>query len=328
MNSFVRLLLAVLLSMSVNSSLAQASAGGTLIKAMGRYLAKETGKEATEQAAKEMAKQVGEELIERTAQKVIAEGGEKSLLEVSELVAQHGPEVVRALDNAPNAVPLIKLLDELPAAEVGQAAARLGAGSAGRELATISSQLGTRALSAEVKHPGVGLKFAKALGSDGVDLSLKLTTDQAVQIGRHVDDIALLPPSERSQLVSMISSNTDRFAAFVGRFVENNPGKVLFTAATAPIILANSDAIFGDGQIEYGPDGKPILLANGQPVRTHPGLLPTAASDIGDTVKAPVQTTLYWLGGVVVILASLAGASKVWKFYQQDRLSVSKSDSK
>lgn len=301
---------------------AQASVGGEIIKAISRYLAKETGQEATEQAVKQMTKQVGEELIERTAQKVVREGSEKSLVEVGELVAKHGPDVVRALDNAPDALPVLKLLNELPADEIGKAASRLAAGRTGKELATLGTKVGVVALRAEAKHPGVGVRFAKALGSDGAELSLKLTSDQAVQIGRHVDDIAQLPAMQQSQLMSMISSNADRFATFVGRFVEKNPGKVLFTAASTPIILANSAAIFGDGDPLTDSEGNPLFDANGEPITIHKGILPNAAKGMGDTLKAPVQTTLYWAGGVVVALLSLFGVSKVWKHFQKDRLDV------
>jgi len=314
-----RSLILVLVTTTMPCSLAHASVGGEIVKAIGRYLAKETGQEATEQAVKQMTKQVGEELIERTAHKVVREGGEKSLLEVGELVTRHGPEVVRALDNAPEALPVLRLLDELPAEEVVTAASRLAAGSTGRELATLSTKLGIVALRAEARHPGVGVRFARALGSDGAELSLRLTTDQAVQIGRHVDDIAKLPANQQSGLLAMISGNADRFAAFVGRFVEQNPGKLLFTAATTPIILANSAAIFGDGNIVFDEDGNPVLDSNGSPVREHPGLVPDVGKSVGDAVKAPVQTTLYWAGGIIVVLLSLFGASKVWKHFQKDR---------
>lgn len=322
MNILLRLLLVLFVSITVATPAAHASTGGAIIKAIGRYLSKETGQAATEQAVKKMTKDVGEELIERTAQRVVREGGEKSLVEVSELVAKHGPDVVRALDNAPNALPVLKLLDDLPANEIGKAASRLAAGSTGKELATLGTKLGTSALRAEAKHPGVGIMFARSLGKDGAELSLKLTTDQAVQIGRHVDDIALLPASQQSQLLALISSNTDRFAAFVGRFVEKNPGKVLFTAASVPIVLANSEAIFGGGCILFDDNGKPVLDSNGDPVRHHEGILPVAAKGVSDTLKAPVQTTLYWAGGVVVVLLSLFGASKVWKHFQKDRLEL------
>lgn len=318
----VAVLAIAIVLLAVTSPAAHASVGGEIIKAIGRFLAKETGQEATEQAVKQMTQQVGEELIERTAQKVIREGGEKTLIEVGELVGKHGPDVIRALDNAPDALPVLKLLDELPASEIGKAASRLAAGSTGKELATLGTKIGAVALRAEAKHPGVGIRFARVLGSDGAELSLKLTTDQAVQIGRHVDDIAQLPAAQQSQLMAMISSNTDRFAAFVGRFVEKNPGKVLFTAASAPIIFANSAAIFGDGEIVLDANGNPVFAPNGDALREHTGLLPSAAKGIGDTVKEPVQTTLYWAGGMVVALLSLFGASKVWKHYQKDQLDL------
>jgi len=302
-------------SMLIAIPTAHASVGGEIIKAIGRYLAKETGEEATEQAVKHMTRQVGEKLIERTAQKVVHECGEKSLMEVGELVAKHGPDVVRALGNVSDARPVLKLLNELPAEEIGKAASRLASGSTGKEIATLGTKIGVVALRAEVKHPGIGVRFARALGSDGAKLSLRLTRDQAVQIGRHVDDMAQLPATQQSQLMSMISSNADRFGAFVGRFVEKNPGKVLFTAVSTPIILANSAAIFGEGEVVFDPNGNVLRDANGDPVRQHTGLIPGA-------IYGPVQTTLYWVGGVVVVLLSLFGASKVWKHNQKDRMDV------
>lgn len=123
-------------------------------------------------------------------------------------------------------------------------------------------------------------------------------------------------------MLALISSNADRFAVFVGRFVEKNPGKVLFTAASAPIILANSDAIFGDGEFTYGPDGQLILKPNGEPVRRQPGILPEATKGFGQTLFGPLQTMLYWAGGVVVVLLSLFGGSKVWKHSQKDKLEL------
>lgn len=164
-------------SLFVSTSVAHASTGSTIIKAIARYIGKETGQEATEQAVKQMTKEVGEELIERTARKIVSEGGEKSLLEVGELVAKHGPDVVRALDDAPNALPVLKLLDELPVDDIRKAASRLAAGSTGKELATLSTKIGPTALRAEATHPGVGLMFVRSLGKDGAELSLKLSSE-------------------------------------------------------------------------------------------------------------------------------------------------------
>lgn len=298
---------------------ARASVGGTIIKAISRYIAKEAGQEATEEAVKHMTKQVGEELLERTAQKVVREGGEKSLIEVGELVAKHGPDVIRALDNTPEAMPVLKLLNELPADEIGKVASRLAAGNTGKELATVGTKVGVVALRAEAKHPGIGVRFAKALGSDGAELSLKLTSDQAVQIGRHVEDIAQLPATQQSQLISMISSNADRFAAFVGRFVEKNPGKVLFTAASTTLILAQSERLLGSDEIVFDKEGNPQVVSK-------PGLTGRIAGQVIEAAREPLEWTMYSIGGVVAVSIALLVASfgglVVWKRYKLSKLEV------
>ena len=85
-----------------------------------------------------------------------------------------------------------------------------------------------------------------------------------------------------------------------------------------PIILKNSDAIFGDGELVRGPDGDILLGPDGIPIRDHRDPIP----ELGDAAKEPLQTTLYWAGGVIVVLISLLGASKVWKHFQKDSLEV------
>lgn len=312
-------LIAVCVSISVVTPAAHASTGGTIIKAISRYIFKETGQEVSEQAVKQMTKQVGEELIERTAQKIVREGGEKSLVEVSELVAKHGPDVIRALDNVPEALPVLKLLDELPADEIGKTASRLAAGGSGKELATLGTKIGTTALRAEAKHPGVGLIFVRSLGKDGAELSLKLSSEQAVQIGRHVDDIAKLPATQRSQLLALISSNVDRFTAFVGRFVEKNPGKVLFTAAGTTLVLAESERFLGGDEVVMDKDGNPQVLSK-------PGLVDRAIKVIFDVLREPIQWSMYLLGvglaAVLTIVSAMFGGLKFWKHLRKDRLEV------
>ncbi len=300
-------------------SVAHASAGGTIVKAIARYLAKETGETVSEQAIKKMTREVGEELIERTARKVIREGGEESLAQMSELVAKHGPEVIRALDNAPDALPVLKLLDELPADDVFQVASRLAAGARGRELATLGETLGTSVLRAEAKHPGVGIAFGRSLGQDGAELSLKLTSDQAKQIGKHVADIGKLPVGQQKQLMALIENNSDRFASFVGRFVENNPGTVLFTAAGTTIVLANAERILGGEEVVVDADGNPTLV-------TKPGLIDRMGEKGKDIVKEPIAqtfTTLNWLlllsGLVAIVLGAAVAYSKFRIRWYADR---------
>ena len=77
------------------------------------------------------------------------------------------------LDNAPALLPLIRTLDELPAAQVKMALTRLAAGKSGRELAEAIAVHGGAALRMELQHPGVGLFFVRGFGDEGVELALE-----------------------------------------------------------------------------------------------------------------------------------------------------------
>lgn len=308
----------------ITSSVAHASVGGSIVSAIGRYLAKESGETITEQTIRKMTKQLGEETIERTAQKVVHEGGERSLKEVGELVAKNGPNVVRALDNAPNALPVLKLLAELPADEVASASARLAAGTSGRELATLSTEFGVTVLKAEVKHPGIGVSYARALGKDGAELSLQLPRAQAEQIAKHVNDISKLPAEQQKQLLAMISSNADIFSSFVGRFVEKNPGKVLFTAAGATMVLTNAERILGGDEVAMDAEGNPQLI-------TKPGLVDRLGDKVQETAAEPIRqttNTLNWLlllfAFIVLVIMSAVAYSKFRILWHADRGSEKK----
>jgi hypothetical protein len=160
------------------------------------------------------------------------------------------------------------------------------------------------------------------LGRDGAELSLKLTPDQALQIGRHVDDIAQLPAAQKSQLLGMVSANADRFATFVGRFVEKYPGRVLFTLAGTPIVLANSSAIFGEGEVVFDPDGNVLRDKHGEIVRQQTGLVPGIVEATGEVVLGPTRMALYSLVVIGLIAISAIVGFKVWKYYHMDRMDL------
>jgi hypothetical protein len=299
------------LTLMTCASDARGSVGSTFLKMLARHATKETG----EEAAEKLTKEVGEVVVERVAAKVVKEGGEESLNRVAELAAKHGTDVVRALDNSPSITAVIRALDELPVDDIPKAAARLAAGSQGRELAETTLRYGARALSAEVRHPGVGGHIVKALGGDGASLCEHLTADQAIALGRHVDDIAALPPSQRSQVIDLIATQTDRFFQFVGRFVENNPGKVLFTASTTGVVLAEPERVLGGDEIVFDADGNPRVFSK-------PGLVGRTASGVGDTFVGPVVRTALWIAAPA--LAIFAGI-KLWGVWRREvRLSAAK----
>ncbi len=291
------------------------STGTVIVHAIGRFLFNQTGRQASEQAVRKLTKEVGEELIERTAAKIVREGGEESLQRVGRMVASHGPEVVRALDNVPNPIPVVRMMDELPVGEIGAAAVRLSAGSAGKELAQLSGKLGTSILRAEAKHPGIGLAFSRALGKEGAELSLSLTGDQAIQFGRHVNDIAQLPGGQQSALIGLISQNVDRFTSFVGRFVEKNPGKVLFTAAGTTLILAQPERFLGGDEIVFDAEGNPVVV-------TKPGIVGRAGNAVSNVISSPIRLTLNLIGIALVGAVSIFLGIKIRESLPNKRESI------
>ncbi len=299
----------VLFAVCLSTSVANATGGATIIRAVTNYF----GKESAGEAAQWMAKSGAREVTERLATKATAEGGEATLERVASFAGKYGPDAVRGLDNVPNLRPVLSMLDELPESQIGPALARLGAGQQGKEVADTVARYGVAAMRAELKHPGVGAKFANGLGNDGIALAEKLSTEQAIAIGRHVDDIAKLPSQQKSALVSVISEQSDRFASFVGDFVKQNPGKTLFTLSTTTVILANRDAILGGDEIVFDKDGNPILLSK-------QGLLERAASrattEVTDRVISPMVQVFVPIGAIAVAAFCGIKLFGVWKRQQ------------
>lgn len=235
---------------------AVASPASALLKALGRYVPGKALKEGGELLGRE----VGEEVVDRVATRVVREGGEESLEQVTKLVAVHGPEVVRAIDNAPDAMPVLKALNGLPAEDVAAAATRLAAGKTGRELAEITVQRGTAALSAEVAHPGVGARIVRVWGDDGADLAGRLSRDEAITLGQHVDDLATVTPTQRKQLLAVIKEHHDRFFQWLGGFIADNPGSSIGSATFLAVFLPNAERILGGDEVVIGPDGEPRVV--------------------------------------------------------------------
>jgi hypothetical protein len=220
---------------------------------------------------------------------------------------QHGPDAIRAANNAVDIPRLLRSLDELPEEAATRAVRRLAAGSDGRALAKTVDQFGASALRAEVRHPGIGGRLVGHLGDDGAELASKMSHEQAITFARHADDIASLPKAQRSQVLSLLQNQTDRAVSFMSRFVENNPGKVLFTAAATPVILANSDSLFGGGgMVRTGPDGEPMFVAQ-------TGLLERLIMPV---IRKPLSAIL----PVVALGIAVWLAVKLWFHYRLTKL--------
>ena len=235
---------------------ARAQVATSVTRAITKYFAKE----GSEEGAAFLAKKGGREMVERVAGAAAREGGDEAVEQVAKLAGKYGPEAISALDNAPSVMPVLRALDEIPESQAKAALARLAAGTAGRELADTVTKYGATALRSELAHPGVGTALVRSLGDDGAELASKLTTEQAIAVARHADDIAKLPQAQRTGILAMLRRDTEKAVGFVGRFVENNPGKTLFTVATTTVILAEPDRILGGDEVVFDADGNPIVV--------------------------------------------------------------------
>ena len=128
--------------------------GSVILKALAKYL----GKESIEEASEQLAGIGGRELFERAARKIASEGGEDLADRAATLTLKHGPEVLRAIDNSPvKTKTILNALEEIPEDQVVSASRRLAAGSEGVEVANAVAKYGTNALRTELAHPGTQL---------------------------------------------------------------------------------------------------------------------------------------------------------------------------
>ena len=169
-------------------------------KAIMKFFGKEGGQEATEY----LTNKGGQEILDRVAKKAAQQGGDQAVDQVAKLAGKHGPEALKALDNTADVLPILKALDDLPESEINAALVKLAAGGPGRQLAETVGQFGAAAIRSELKQPGVGVLLVRNLGDDGVDLASRLTTDQAIAVARHADEIAKLPAAQRSGVLGML----------------------------------------------------------------------------------------------------------------------------
>lgn len=276
-------------------------------KALLKYFGRQGGEEATEY----LSRKGGKEIMERVVNTATREGGEEAVEQVAKLTGKYGPDALAALNNAPGLLPLIRTLDELPEAQVKMALTRLAAGKSGRELAEAIAVHGGAALRMELQHPGVGLFFVRGFGDEGVELASKMTTDQAIVVARHADDIGKLPATQKAGLVGMLKGNTEQMVGFVGRFVEANPGKTLFTVAATTVILAEPDRILGGDEIVFDAEGNPVLISKSGFADRAMQAGGEVASHVSTNYLRPVYLTVMVFVGVFAVIW---GSLKYWAF--------------
>ena len=278
------------LILALASPLLNASPVSSLSKAVMKFFAKEV----TEEGVEKLSKEVGEEVFERVSAKLFREGGESVVCEATELAARHGPDVIRALGNTAAPAKLVRVLNDLPAGEISSAAARLASGSRGKQLAKATETLGVDAIWAEVRHPGIGLEIVKVWPEGGGMLCRRLNRDQALTVGKYLDDLATVPSDQRSGLLKIIQSDKDRFFTWLANFLEQNPGKTIGSAAFLAVFLPNAERILGGNEIVFDEQGNPVVMRK-------PGLVETPITRIADSVAVGVFRMLGGVGIVVIL---------------------------
>jgi len=305
-----------LLSMSGCGAVAKEATvgpGGVVLKALARFF----GKESIEEVSEQLAKVGGKELFERAASKIASEGGEELAGRVATQTLKHGPEILRAIDNVPvSTKTILNALDEIPPEQVVAASRRLAAGKEGVEVASSVAKYGANALRTELAHPGIGSKLIRAFGDDGAEMVVGLSDDYAVALARHSEELAVLPAAQRKSILEMINKDKDAFFRWLGDFVFKNPGKIVFSTATAATLIA-SPSLLIEEVTEFGPDGKPTRT-------TKTGPLNKPGEAIGKAVAKPLGSTLNWLGLVFVLAVGAFAAIKLWGQWKQTNAQVQK----
>ncbi|MDE0866067.1 MAG: hypothetical protein OSA98_19950 [Rubripirellula sp.] len=282
-----------------------------VVSSVGKAILKYFGKQGSEEAVEYLSRKGGQEMMERVVLTATRQGGDEAVEQVAKLTGKYGPDAIAALDNVPSMMPLLRTLDELPSTQVKSALTALAAGKPGRELAEAVAVHGGSALRMELKYPGVGLSFVRGFGDEGVELASKLTTNQSIVVARHADDIAKLPAAQRAGVVGMLRENTEQMVGFVGRFVEANPGKVLFSVAGTTVILAEPERILGGDEIVFDADGNPVVMRKGGIADRTIEAGGKVAAHVSTNYLRPVYLTVMAFVGVFVVVW---GSLKYWTF--------------
>ena len=292
----IALLAATIAAATPRTASAQLRAATTGARELAETLVRQGGS----RAARELAEVGGETAVREMLETAAREGGEELVQKSTKYALAHGPLAVGALRAAP--ARMVGALDGLPAPLVRPA---LHAAAREPQVVTrIVTEFGGEGLEVVARHPGVGTRLVTTCGADGGRAGRNLTTDQAVSLTRHADDIAQLPPAQRSAVLDKIA----RSPGVVLDFLEKHP-RVLLTAGGAATVVALKDELAGTTEIVTGPDGKPVAVAK-------PGLIERLVVH----ERSPLRTGL----NVVVIILACAVAAwaliRLWGTWRVQRL--------
>ncbi len=115
----------------------------------------------------------------------------------------------------------------------------------------------------------------------------------------------------------MLRRDTERSVAFMGRFVENNPGKTLFTVATTTVILAEPDRILGGDEVVFDADGNPVVVTKTGLVDRGMAAGGEAAAHVSNQYLRPLYLTALAFVGTFVALWMML---KLWHLNHREKM--------
>lgn len=202
-------------------------------------------REGGQATASELTELGGEAAVSALLQRAAREGGESLVDRVVQYGSRFGPSALKAIEPSPSKT--IGSLDRVPP-DLIQPAIRAAARDP--ELTSrLVSAYGDGALELMARQPGVGTALVEKLGANGIRIGNRLTTDQAVALARHAEDIAALPSAQRNQLLDAMTKAPAQFLDFL----EAHP-KVLLTAGGVSAFIVAKENILGSAVPSTGYD--------------------------------------------------------------------------
>jgi len=280
-------------------AIAQASYVATAAKELAEALIRKGG----QQGAKELAALGGEALAREALEKAAQEGGEKLAQKLAAQALEHGPALLKVAKSSPST--FVAAFDELTPAMRKAAAQAMT-----REpdlMARLFSKVGTEALTAAAKHPGVGTKVMEELGSEGAKTLGKLaTTDEAIQLSRLAPELAKVAEPERRTLMEMIGKAPEK----IMDLLEKHP-KVMLTGAGVASFIAAKEQILGGAEIVTNENGIVSVVAK-------PGFIDRMWRQTTGTFETPL-TGLISIAGLIMLVW---GGIKLWVLVRLERAKV------
>ena len=174
--------------------------------------------------------------MRESLEKIGKESGEEIMKKAGVFAADYGPTALRSIERSPKA--MTAALDKL-SPQFRQTAIHI-VDRDPKVMVSLVERYGSDALEAAARHPGVGATLTQKLGTQGIEAARKATTNEAIILARHADEIAALAPTSRQAVLAAISKAPAKAAAIL----EKNP-KLLLTAAGVTIFLGAKDSFIG-----------------------------------------------------------------------------------